>query len=70
MTDNLISRQLKLQAVHAPFLIEKQNYQMAHEEIDRLQHMWDRVHACVSDPTSDAHMIVARMKLLLAEHTP
>ncbi len=67
MTMNLISAQLRQQAVLAPFAMEKQNYLMACAEIDRLQQIVDRVHATVTDTSSDAHMIVARMKLLLAE---
>ena len=70
MTHNLVSKQLKQQALNAPFVLERQNYLTACEEIDRLQHMWDSVHACVTDSTSDAHMIVARLKLILAEHAP
>ena len=68
MTHNLVSTQMKQQAANAPFAMEKQNYLTACAEIDRLQQIVDRVHACVMDPTGDAHMIVARMKIILAEH--
>lgn len=37
MTLNLISAQLRQQAVLAPFAMEKQNYLMACAEIDRLE---------------------------------
>lgn len=68
MTTNLISTQLKQQAVNAPFAMEKHNYLTACAEIDRLQQIVDRVHTCVTDQSYDAHMVVARIKLILAEH--
>ena len=67
MTLNLISAQLRQQAANAPFAMEKQNYLMACAEIDRLQQIVDRVTTCVTDPASDTHMIVARLKLILSE---
>jgi hypothetical protein len=67
MTVNPVSTQLKQNAANAPFAMEKQNYLTACAEIDRLQQLVHRVHACVTDPASDDHMIVARMKLILSE---
>lgn len=68
MTLNTISEQLKQHALQAPFLLEKQNYLMAVQEIDRLHAIIQQLHTCVQDHTVDCHLILQQIKHILQAH--
>ena len=67
---NPVSDKLKQAATVAPFVMEKQNYLMASQEIDRLHALIDQVHACIQelpDHTS-CSQIISNIKHILQAH--
>lgn len=64
---NPVLEQLKRAADQAPFKLEKENYQMAVQEIERLQHVICTIHHHVHSE-QEVFIMLQRIKHLLREY--